>query len=426
MLSVAEHQAQAMQLFIILLVTCLCDLAHGFSNPVDNDNAFLQPRGAAKQGLRSLAQGHKDKCDVCRVRGNGDFETISISCKALPAYVKHGDFAVACEYVHCTTLCNHQPCMQDFLVTTDPHDCACVSPATSTVCGVGATCDFTSDECKCPPDKELGLDGNCVPICKGRCCDITSTSSFQPSDKGTLVAAVTDYIANSTAVEATYGPINTWNVAQIRDMSELFMGKTVFNADIGCWDVGSVTTMKRMFYNATAFNQDISGWNVGNVTTMNGMFNTAYAFNQDISSWNVGNVTTMIAMFASANAFNQDISGWNVENVTTMRFMFRRAAFNQDISGWNVGNVTIMAYMFAGTFVFNQDISGWNVGNVRMMNGMFYNAYAFNQNLCAWGDQLQTIDTVSNMFFGAWSCQSQTAPVLTADSSGPFCHTCTN
>ena len=204
---------------------------------------------------------------------------------------------------------------------------------------------------------------------------------------------------------ATTGPcahVATWDVSQITDMNNVFIGHTDFNGDISGWDVSNVEIMFAMFYNAQAFNQDISGWDVSNVQDMNSMFKFDYSFNQDISGWDVSNVQDMNSMFYNAQAFNQDISGWDVSSVTDMYHMFYEAnAFNQDISGWDVHSVTNMNGMFRGATIFNQDISGWDVHSVTNMNGMFRGATIFNQDISTWN--VSSVTDMRNMFYEAVS-----------------------
>ena len=44
-----------------------------------------------------------------------------------------------------------------------------------------------------------------------------------------------------------YGEMNTWDVSNITDMTELFKDKTTFNENISSWDVSNVTNMSAMF-----------------------------------------------------------------------------------------------------------------------------------------------------------------------------------
>ena len=112
-------------------------------------------------------------------------------------------------------------------------------------------------------------------------------------------------------VVATYGPMNTWDVSRVTNMSVLFSNKREFNADISQWDTSNVTNMSLMFKGATAFNADIGGWNVSNVDSFFRMFEGASAFNQDLKDWNVSKVDSFTNMFANAIAFNQNLSDWH-------------------------------------------------------------------------------------------------------------------
>ena len=179
-----------------------------------------------------------------------------------------------------------------------------------------------------------------------------------------LVAAVGDWIADSTTAEATYGHISKWDVSYVTNMYWLFKG-TSFNENISGWNTSNVTTMEGMF-NSTPFNQPLNNWDVSSVTTMEDMFKYGESFDQPLNNWDVSNVTSMQSMFYQAKAFNQPLNDWNVSSVTTMVSMFRIAnSFNQPIDSWNVSSVTNLQAFISGTGSpnndFNQDISNWNL-----------------------------------------------------------------
>ena len=150
-------------------------------------------------------------------------------------------------------------------------------------------------------------------------CDVASTGNVMVNYKIRL--AVTTWLANPTAAEATYGHISTWETGGVSDMSYLFHSKGSFNEDIGAWDTSGVTTMYGMFKEASAFNRDIGGWAVHSVTDMSGMFWGASAFNRDISGWAVHSVTSMVDMFYYASAFDQDL-GWCVDDDVSLSYTF--------------------------------------------------------------------------------------------------------
>ena len=61
--------------------------------------------------------------------------------------------------------------------------------------------------------------------------------------KADLEEAVDMYVANPYVAEVKYGPIGSWDLGMITDLSNLFTGKSDFNADIGAWKVSHVKNM---------------------------------------------------------------------------------------------------------------------------------------------------------------------------------------
>ena len=78
-------------------------------------------------------------------------------------------------------------------------------------------------------------------------------------DDTTIRTAVTAWLSDASAAEATYGLISTWETSGVTDISKLFQGASSFNEDISAWDTSGVTTMERMFEGASTFDQDL-GW----------------------------------------------------------------------------------------------------------------------------------------------------------------------
>ena len=208
-------------------------------------------------------------------------------------------------------------------------------------------------------------------------------------------------------------PISLWRVEQLTDLSEVFRGKTSFNADISAWNTALVTSMNFMFQEAAAFNQDISSWNTNNVQRMRYMFYRASAFNQNIGSWNTESVLDMQAIFEEATAFNQNIGAWDTRRVTNLESAFNGArSFNSDITAWNTTAVTNMRNMLQGATAFNQNIQSWNTTRVTNMNSMFKQATSFNQDITQW-DTGEVTD-MARMFESATSFNQ---PLNTWDTS---------
>ena len=181
-----------------------------------------------------------------------------------------------------------------------------------------------------------------------------------------------------------YGDINTWDVSQVTDMSELFMHSSDFNNNISNWDTSNVTNMESMFDNAHNFDQDISNWNTSNVNNMTNMFCEAYQFNNHnqplitrevqredgttYTAWDVSNVTNMNLMFFDASVFNQNIGNWDVSSVTNMESMFHHATeFNQNIGYWIIGDNCNIENIFENSGVtretFENRVYGQRIAN---------------------------------------------------------------
>ncbi|WP_157505977.1 BspA family leucine-rich repeat surface protein, partial [Flavobacterium chungangense] len=167
-------------------------------------------------------------------------------------------------------------------------------------------------------------------------------------------------ISNGTS-KLRLADIKQWGGVAWTSMQAAFYGcsnLTISAADIP--NLSSVTSMESMFNNCSKLNApaNINSWNVANVSSMKDMFYQATAFNQDISNWNVSAVTNMSSMFTKASAFNQNIGGWNIAAVTDMNTMLKEATdFNQSLAAWGSKfntNVSIANLL---------DVSGLNLAN---------------------------------------------------------------
>ena len=205
----------------------------------------------------------------------------------------------------------------------------------------------------------FGLQGQSASGCAPSC-------AFANKDElqTTLISWWTGDASAKAGIEASYGPIRTWDVTQVTDMGFLFNALELrdFDADIEGWDVSSVTNMRSMFNQASSFNQPLNSWDVSSVTDMDSMFNQASSFNQPLESWDVSSVTDMESMFNQASSFNQPLDPWDVSSVTDMESMFYQASsFNQPLNSWDVSSVTRMDSMFYQASPFSQCLASWEL-----------------------------------------------------------------
>ena len=163
--------------------------------------------------------------------------------------------------------------------------------------------------------------------------------------------------------------IDTPNLSQCTDLSEMFWACKAFNAPLDQWDVSKITEMEGMFYGCETFNQPLENWDVSQVTNMGGMFHGCRSFNQPLAKWNVSNVTDMANMFGGCETFNQPLENWDVSQVTYMGGMFSGCAtFNQPLARWDVAKVIFMDFMFSSCTSFNQSLEAWKINELAYPN----------------------------------------------------------
>ena len=251
-------------------------------------------------------------------------------------------------------------------------------------------------------------------------CGAISNNDFKTHVTGCLSEAPWDGMCYEYGYENNIGPMPHWDVSDVTDMSEAFMGKHTF-VDLSNWDVSKVTNMKSMFYGATISNPsifNIGSWDVSKVENMNRMFYNAQAFKQNIGNWNVASVENMALMFYKAFNFNGNIGNWNVASVEDMYRMFYEAkAFTQNIKNWNVASVENMKSMFYGASSFNADISSWDVASVTDMEEMFKQATSFNHFVGGWTENSAL--TTTNMFKDATAFLAKYTSASCSDSAKP-------
>ena len=174
-----------------------------------------------------------------------------------------------------------------------------------------------------------------------------STYVFENSKD--LKVAVAAWQNDPEVSDKLYGPLASWSVGLVTDMSNLFSGATTFDQSLEHWDISQVQNMAYMFNGCHSFNQPLDRWDTGNVTDLTCTFLQCYAFNQPLETWDVGKVTIMRDTFNRASAFNQPLANWNVEQVVNMTGMFcGQGSYCQDLSTWYIPLIETRPVQFAG------------------------------------------------------------------------------
>ncbi len=249
-------------------------------------------------------------------------------------------------------------------------------------------------------------------------------------------------VFNNGGVTGSGQGIDTWDVSNVTNFSEMFYFATAFNCDLGSWTLSSSLSdsidMSSAFRSCPNFTgQGLGNWNTERVTNWQQTFQSSGAnfavthpnywemppnvrlfrligpgcpFNGGMAPGASGGRNFEVKFstdpsveyntndfFAYANDFNQDISTdsvngyWDVSRVKNFSSWFRFAgSFNQDISNWDVSHGQLFGSMFAFSAFNNGGVGGvgvgldtWDVGNATTLGGMF-NSCPFNQYINSW------------------------------------------
>ena len=101
----------------------------------------------------------------------------------------------------------------------------------------------------CPRGKSSNAGSTSCSLTTSKLPNGNGGSSAAQRTGDTLGRIVDDILGTDDSKKeiatTTYGPIETWDVSDVTDISHLFREKNTFNSDISDWDVAKVTTMER-------------------------------------------------------------------------------------------------------------------------------------------------------------------------------------
>ena len=210
---------------------------------------------------------------------------------------------------------------------------------------------------------------------------------------------------DESGTEELYGPLATWDVSYVTNMTELFKDSAK-NPDIRNWDMSNVVYADRMFQ-GSSFQHLIDNKDLSSLQTAENMFDSNYGgrvcgkhlaragakTNIDHHGANGkdncivdSNINTIVASwFVDPNtATYGHIDSWDVSEVTSMSSLFKNKTFGEEtLKHWDTSNVENMASMFENTN-FNKDIGHWDVRKVHTFNKMFRNNDVFAHDISRW------------------------------------------
>ena len=221
--------------------------------------------------------------------------------------------------------------------------------------------------------------------------DCRYTYSYTPTEDGELLVEAGPEGVSSIRMDKgraeTLLRVEQFGTVQWQTMENAFRGckNLQFSAGIDTPDLSQVTDMSNMFYGCTSFNQPLNNWNVSQVRDMGDMFSGCTSFNQPLNSWDVSQVTDMGYMFSGCTSFNQPLNSWDVSKVTSMSCMFSGCtAFNQDLGMWKLEKCEGLGLDDCGMSVenYSKSLVGWaaqtniNQNLPLRAGGLKYNASA--------------------------------------------------
>ena len=131
--------------------------------------------------------------------------------------------------------------------------------------------------------------------------------------------------------------MENWDVSQLEDADNMFLGASMFEGHLGQWDVSSLTTANGMFHNALMYDDDLTAWNTSSLLSTSGMFRNTmfFGFGSGLNAWTVDQVQDTSYMFYNAINFEDNLTNWELDSVTNVAGMFfGTTALNTSLSGW--------------------------------------------------------------------------------------------
>ncbi|MBR4470894.1 MAG: BspA family leucine-rich repeat surface protein [Erysipelotrichaceae bacterium] len=202
--------------------------------------------------------------------------------------------------------------------------------------------------------------------------------------------------------------LNSWNMANVEDISHMFEDSKVTSLSINSWNTGNISDMSYLFHDCSEItNIRISNWNTASVIDMTSMFEYCSKLKTlSLGSFNVSSCTSLRNMFAGSTSLTTTgtLDLWDLNSCEDLSGIFDSCSKLRnigDLSSWDTSSVKDMSKMFRGCMKLSGigDISSWDVSKCQSFAHMFANTSELSNvgDLSLWDISDQCVD-LSYMF----------------------------
>lgn len=196
----------------------------------------------------------------------------------------------------------------------------------------------------CSSLTSLNLDGWDLSHTTGADDWLAGTNSLQTfSMKGGKLPSNSRYLFQD--LKATTINLDNLDTSKATNMSMMFARATgAIELDLHTWDVSNVQNMYQMFVGSKFTGINIDGWQTSSLTNMVSMFNgCTNLVSIDLSNIDTSKVEDMQGAFMNVPIATLDISAWNTSKNTSVRTMFSGMTNAETIyvgDGWSTELIT--------------------------------------------------------------------------------------
>ncbi len=151
-------------------------------------------------------------------------------------------------------------------------------------------------------------------------------------------------IKNQEAINKFYQQeilmLDEWDVSNLKDFSNFFLGFKNFNTDLSSWDVSNGVNFHGMFSNCFNFNQDVSCFDFQNAENLNYMFSNCEKFNHNCYFNFTYRLKILVHTFSLCRSLNVSFYDWDTSNFEYLEGVFYGTSkLVQNFKKWDLKNL---------------------------------------------------------------------------------------